>query len=68
MCVLCCPSYVPQTSLSRPPWPELPAFDPRTRNDGIKASDVELGWEIGLLLNDVLDTWGLYYEAGYVSG
>ncbi|KAK2914404.1 hypothetical protein Q8A67_002803 [Cirrhinus molitorella] len=21
-------SYVPQTSLSRPPWPELPAFDP----------------------------------------
>ncbi len=28
MCVLCCHSYVPQTSLSRPPWPELPAFDP----------------------------------------
>lgn len=24
---MCCPSYVPQTSLSRPPWPELPAFD-----------------------------------------
>uniref|UniRef100_A0A671QJG5 Large ribosomal subunit protein bL21m n=1 Tax=Sinocyclocheilus anshuiensis TaxID=1608454 RepID=A0A671QJG5_9TELE len=26
--LMCCYSNVPQTSLSRPPWPELPAFDP----------------------------------------
>lgn len=24
----CAFSYVPPTSLSRPPWPELPVFDP----------------------------------------